>query len=548
MRRGFSFFLIFLFLFSSPSFPKKGGKKRKKPRTFQVDFREKDIHDFLKAMSAITGKNIIADDRVRGKITVISPKPIPVKQALPYLISVLAVKGYGVVEHKGLLRVVPLKEAIAASPYIRLGKTPLPFEKIEKEEPITHIVPIENTKPSRIAGILRKITSPKVQVVEYDDVGMLIITGNALEVNRLVKIAASLDLAPPEEVREEFSFGNIHIYRLENIQAEKVAQTLNKLTWPVGAGKNQKQKKLQIVAFKETNSLIYIGTKEEFQALKGLISKLDLPRDQVLLEVLIVEVGQSKANSFGINWRIDSKGTHTQFNTGLAAQGGLIDPQTGDPTGVNTLIGFSIGVLKEGKEKIMSIINANLNRDNFRILSAPQILTLDNQEAEISVGEEVPVRTLQRTAGAADQTVIVDQFEYKSIGLVLKFTPYISKNEVITIDLYQEIKAIAGDPQNITTNPRFTRRSIKTTIRVNNGQTIVIGGLVSKNRVRGISKVPILGDLPLIGSLFRSTSYTLQRTNLLVFLTPHILTHKKYADKITSDLLEDQVLEMQKEE
>ena len=542
-------FVLFALAFSSTGPVIAQGKKTKKEKTFRADFRDQEIQDFLKAMSAIIGKNIITDDKVRGKITVISPRFIKQSEAGNYLTSVLAVKGFGVVDiDKNTIKIVPLQDSVASSDYVHIGRDP-----IEVEDPhavITHIAPVYSSKPSRLAGILKRLTGAATQTVDFDESDTLVITGVANEVNRLVKILKVLDpLASEEEVITEAdsrSFGSIHIYRLENMQADVMEATLKKLSLPpegaaagqnAAANTNAAGKKIDIVAHKESNTLIYVGEEAEFNLVKELVRRIDLPRDQVLLEVLIVEVSADDSNKFGLDWRLQ-KGA-AQFNTNLAAEGGSIATTTsdtqnaGDYTGINTLLGFSLGVIQDGGNTALGILNANLSRDNFAVLSAPQVLTLDNQEAEINVGEDVAVQSSARISETGTQ---FNSFEYRPIGVKLKFTPQINKNRMVTLNLYQEVKTIANS-NTTTTTPTFNKRDIKTVVRVKDQQTIVIGGLVSSEKNKSINKIPVLGDIPLLGYVFKRTTLTYKKKNLLVFITPHILSNRKIADKVTDTLL-----------
>jgi general secretion pathway protein D len=188
---------------------------------------------------------------------------------------------------------------------------------------------------------------------------------------------------------------------------------------------------------------------------------------------------------------------------------------------------------------IIGILNAQVGKSNFVVVSAPQVLTLDNQEAEINVGQDVPVRVNSFTNVTGTQS---NSFEYRPVGIKLKFTPQVNKNRMVTINLFQEVKSLipSSDP---TANPTIAKKDIKTFVRVQDGQTIVIGGLVSNDRTATISKVPILGELPLIGFIFRRTETITKRRNLMVFITPHILTNRAIADKVTEDLHQDQIKE-----
>ncbi|MDH4263794.1 MAG: type II secretion system protein GspD [Spirochaetia bacterium] len=529
---------------------------------FRPNFRNTDIEDFLKSMSGIIGKNIVMDDRVKGKITIISPEYIQPKLAYSYLTTVLALKGFGVLDTGTFLKIVPIKDAIAESPIILLGRETIDQNVINNNNVVTHIVPTYMTKPSRLSGILKRITDANTDLVDFDESSMLIITGNAPEVSRLVRIIAEIDPEGNRATSSPESFGNIHIYPLHNMSADKLEATLRKISMPE-SGQNfdptkqsqgipvQRQgvvpgalaSKIDIVGHKETNSMIYVGTEDDFRTIRKLIENLDQPRDQVLLELLIIEVAADKTNDFGIDWKAGTG----QFNSHILETSGLLTKGiaggTPNVSGINTLSGFSLGFINSSVINITSLLSVNMSKSNFVILSAPQILTLDNQEAEINVGEDVPVITGQRTSGADVNTVSINNYEYKPVGIKVKFTPQISNSEMVTLDLYQEIKSIAGYTTDSTKNPTFTKRDIKTAIRVADGQTIVIGGLISNNKTQNITKIPILGDIPIIGFLFKRQSTVFKRTNLLVFITPHILTNKDLADKVTDEAKTNQINE-----
>jgi len=585
-------FLILLsaFSFSKPAFSQKKDEEKEgavkpkeekkeleitKKNSFRPDFRDTEITDFIKAMSKLIDKNIIADEKLKGKITVISPKRIHKSMAYNYFTTVLTVKGFSVVEEGDILKISPLKDALAIEQDVHFGREPLLPGWVKENKAITAIFSVLSGKPSRLAGILKRLTSANTNLVDYDELNMLVIMGDAVEVNRLLTLIPTLDPKDKvieEDLGEDFDF--VHLYTVQNMEADKIEATLRKMRIPEmkqqtpaaqpqqqnndprrqgqpqrrpappapvhKPGQSNTSKQIDIVSHKESNNLIYIGSREEFKEIKRLIKKLDIKRDQVLLEVLIVEVSEDDANSFGIDWSFGSG----QFNSGLTAESGIlnIDSESGaiSKNPINTLLGFSLGYLSDngGGPNLMSLLNANINKENFAILSAPQILTLSNQEAEINVGEDVPVATGMRLSDASGDSNF--SYEYKSVGVRLKFTPQVNSNKEITIDLYQEVKAKTGS-DDFTKNPTFKKRDIKTVVRVKDNQTIVIGGLISTDKTRTERKVPLLGDIPVLGYLFKRTSMQVKKTNLLVFITPHILSSRKIADSITN-----QAIEMQK--
>lgn len=562
LARSILLFAVF-YLIVTPSFSQDKSKVKTKsmvspePASFTADWRDTELKDFLMGMSAIVRRNILIDDSVKGKkVTIISQKKIRVEDAFGFMKSVLETQGFGLIEENNLIKVVKIKDALAKSQIVRIGKDPVPDAEVSLNKTITQIVPLEYSNAQELEPILKRVTSADTDIIIPKNQNTLIFSGSTSDINKLLKLVENLDVRAdgPGSIS---SAGDIHIYTLEYNEAEKLAAILVKLDMPdtpVAPPQNGnpqeggeikqappvtqpkipgKQDKIKAVAHKESNSLIVTATPTEWEEIKKIIKILDTPRKQVLLEVLIVELTSTDLNDFGIDWRYQEL-AYGQFNTGLAAQGGVID-KNGRPTNVNTLSGFSLGFIRRGGQQIIGILNANSTNENFNVLSAPQILTLDNQEAEINVGQDVPVRTQNRNAGlGGDNAVTVANFEYRPTGIKLKFTPHINKNNRITLDLYQEIKNVAGISSEATGgNPTFNKRDIKTTIVVDNIQTIVIGGLLSNDKQKKVQKIPILGEIPLLGTLFRRTTNQNRKTNLMVFLTPHILDDREKSDKMT---------------
>ncbi|EIE01661.1 type II secretion system secretin GspD [Leptospira licerasiae] len=534
---------------------KKGSKRSTAPsaedtkeKTFYANWRDTELNDFLKGMSAILKKNILLDESLKGKkITIISQKEIPIKNAFPFMKAVLESMGFAIVEEVDLITIVKLKDALARSPYVRVGKEPIPETEALDNRIITQIIPVENVKPEELEPILKRLTSPNTDIIVYRNTNTIVLSGSTADINKLLTLVNELDVRPDETTPGAVaSAGDVHIYTLEFSEAEKIAATLIKLDNPVVGDQPlpssqpgappppaPKVEKIKAVAHKESNSVIVTATESEWNEIRKIIRVLDSARKQVLLEVLIVELSSTDTNDFGIDWRFQGQGPYSQFNSGLAKEGNIINSSGRINPNLNTLSGFSLGFVQAGAQQILGILSANQGNENFNVLSAPQVLTLDNQEAEINVGQDVPVRTQSRNAGLGGaNAVTVDNYEYRPTGIKLKFTPHVNKNNRITLDLLQEIKniasiALAGG------NPTFNRREVKTTITIDNRQTIVIGGLISNDKQKRLIKIPLLGDIPYLGWIFRRTTEQLKKTNLMVFITPHILDNRELADKMT---------------
>ncbi len=325
---------------------------------------------------------------------------------------------------------------------------------------------------------------------------------------------------------------------------------------------------ISIVADKPTNSLVITAPPEAYALIKEVIQKLDVRRSQVLVESLIAEVTLNKAQSLGVEWRAINSPNGTQVfasSTG-SAQTGLLNATLGSIGGTGTAAstnplegftslasqGFLIGLLRtltitpdpSNPNSTVQILNIPLLLRAFQgdtdvnILSTPNLLTTDNEEAEIVIGEQRPfLRQAQDTpVGGVTGTSTIRTFEFKDLGITLRVTPQISQGKTVRLKLAQEVTAFVSESETgaVTT----TKRSAKTTVIVDDNQTIVIGGLISNDSNEAKTAVPCLGNIPIFGWAFKQTSVSKRKTNLLIFLTPHIITSPEDIDRVTTHELQ----------
>jgi len=317
---------------------------------------------------------------------------------------------------------------------------------------------------------------------------------------------------------------------------------------------------ISIVADKPTNSLVITAPPEAYTLIKEIIQKLDVRRSQVLVESLIAEVTLNKAESLGVEWRALNNPNGTQvfgsstgstqtgvLNSTLAPIGGT---GTGGTTSGNLLAGlttpgFLLGILRtltitdpnnpNNTQKILNIpllLRAFQGDTDVNILSTPNLLTTDNEEAEIVIGEQRPFLRQAQDTPSGGVVSTVRSFEFKDTGITLRIVPQISQGRTVRLKLAQEVTAFVSESEvgAVTT----TKRSAKTTVIVDDNQTIVIGGLISNENNEAKTQVPCLGNIPLFGWAFKQTSATKRKTNLLIFLTPHIVTSPDDIDRVTT--------------
>lgn len=340
---------------------------------------------------------------------------------------------------------------------------------------------------------------------------------------------------------------NIHIYGLENAVAEDLVKVLTEIP---GKGPSKKMgkppvisKDVKISADKATNSLVIIAEPDEYIVLEGIIQKLDVPRIMVYVEALIMEVSADKAMNLGVEWRVGR-----EYGEGYGGDsdggfwfGGNISPNFGLDNLATGLLssGFVAGVLGRGITlgavtfpTIGAFIRATKADSDFNIIATPQILTLNNEEASIEVGRNIPfVTRVDRGLEVTDRAV--QSFEYRDVGITLKVTPYINKKGFVRLNIEESVKTVLSTTAETgELAPTTAFRTAKTALVVRDGQTAVIGGLIETQTTKGTNQVPWLGSIPLLGWLFKDTSDQERKTNMMVFLTPHVIRNPQEANKL----------------
>ena len=403
-------------------------------------------------------------------------------------------------------------------------------------------------RPQQAAG-----TFEKVPVIAADErTNALVVLASEVDTLRIKQLIGLIDKETPR------GKGRINVYYCEHANAEDLAKVLAEIpSAPAGGAAGGAAPatgqaaaargpvtavvmgKVQIMADKATNSLIIIADKEDYDVVEGVIRKLDIPRSMVYIESLIMEVNATKSLDLGVQWQLFDRTTVDNENV---VYGGRFGSTAGPLNPANALgAGLAVGVLTEPfrfggitLSNISAIINAVKRDDNFRILSTPQILTTDNEEARITVGENRPFQT-RATTDVSGGTY--ESYEYRDVGKILKITPHVSEGRNVCLKLSLEVTSLdrLATAATTATRPVTQKRTIETTVLVRDSHTVVIGGLIDDNRSENETKVPGLGDIPILGWLFRNTSDAKQRTNLYVFLTPRVIKSPEEADKLLSE-------------
>jgi general secretion pathway protein D len=379
----------------------------------------------------------------------------------------------------------------------------------------------------------------------------LILIATPANMDVATDLIAKLDIPTPS------GRGKIHVYYLSHANAEELAQVLTAQAPEIAQiqeaqadGPSQRPGRpttgktpteITITADKPTNSLVITAEPETYAIIEDIIEKLDIRRSQVLVEGLIAEVSLDTARDLGVEWRIIEQPNGTQVfasATGSDSTGVLADP-----TGLLSTPGFLVGALRNtirlnvgGSEQqllnIPVLLRAFQGNTNVEVLATPNLLTTDNEEAEIVVGEQRPFLTSVNRVPDAGIINVSNTFDFRDTGITLRITPQISKGNTVRTELFLEITRFVSESEvgAVTT----TKRSTKTTVIVDDGQTIVLGGLIQDAHNEANTSIPCLGNVPLLGFAFRQSGVQSNKTNLLIFLTPHIITTHDDVERVTT--------------
>ncbi len=578
-----------------------------------LNLKQADIDTLIHLVSERTGKNFVVDERVKGKVTVISAAPMDEAQLYQTFLSILSVHGFAVVPAGSIYKIVP--EAMAKS-----LDTPVlhQHQSAVGDEFITQVVEVKNINAAQLIPILRPLVPQQGHLAANPENNVLVISDRAANIERLLKIIRRVDRPQQNEV---------DVIMLEHASAVEVVRIINSLDKSAGAA-NAAVSKTHVLADERTNSVLISGDKTERlrlqalithldtpletvgntqvvylryakasdllpvlqgvsdsmsgmkrggqaaplagagatpgvsggiasvstniqaddstnsliitaapdiqQSLKAVVRQLDVRRAQVLVEAVIAEVEASKTQELGVQWIVEglsgNVGPVGLINFGSPG-GGIVDIAASlnnrSVPGSNAINGANIGVgrYERGASFNFAVLLRALAADSStNVLSTPSLVTLDNEEAEIHVGQNVPFITGQytNTGGTTGSTNPFQTIQRQDVGIKLKVKPQINEGNTIKLEIEQEVSSLvpsSAGTADVVTNTR----TLKTVVMIEDGNMLVLGGLIDESLTDTAQKVPGLGDLPLIGGLFRSQGVQKVKRNLMIFLHPVII-------------------------
>ena len=453
------------------------------------NFDDADVFDVIQTVFGdILKVNYMVDPKIKGRVNFRTITPVTKDEVLPLIGVLLKMNGAGFVQDNGLYKILPINEIP--------GTTPQVF-----------VYPLQNTKAKHIATLLQSI-----------------FTGAAgpAAPGRFVPEAP----AAPGAARTPAT----------------TAANTGGTGFSAGSGELV-AKETKVYADEITNSLVVLAAPDDYKFIEETIKKLDTPPRQVMIEVLIAEVTLTKEFQFGLEWVI-SNSTKLKINpfkrpvdvNGQVGQNTNLLPSAA--TAAAGFPGFSYSAA-DVAGNLKALINTMASDDLVTVLASPHIIAADNLEAKIQIGSQVPIATSQMTSVASSSTTgnILSTIQYQDVGTILKVKPQINESGVVALEVSQEVTEATTQTVLGTQQFVFTKRSAQTNVVANDGQTIVIGGLIQDNKETNVSGIPLLMNIPFLGYLFRSNDITSTKTEIIVLLTPHVIRNLQDAGTVTTDYL-----------
>ncbi|WP_207388899.1 type II secretion system secretin GspD [Azotobacter chroococcum] len=579
--------------------------------------RDTDISEFIASIGKLTGKTIVMDPRVKGKVSISTPKSVTKEELYEIFLVQLGVNGYSVINvGKDILKVIPQQGAKLEGIEVQGGNN---SPTHTSERIVTRVVQVQNVDVAALVPILRPLVDNQSGIITpYPASNVILITDREANVRRLLEVIERVDKADSDDteiiwlqnasaqevsetltalIREQTkgsegsrlmpiikaddrtnslliradkanrdylrqvigqldsevqTDNNTRVHYLKYAKAEDLAEVLEKISGtiseeegkapPESAGTNQDA--IHIKAHEATNSIVMSGSPRIIRDLGQLIEQLDIRRAQVLVEAIIVEMSEDRAKEVGVQWLLADRngsgralaGTNFPTTTQMGLNGILDATSDGDPSVLGALRnvgGLTAGVGRfSGSGLNFAVLLKALQDDTkSNILSTPSLLTLDNQAASILVGQEIPVSTGSTLSNDNDANNQFRTIERKDVGVKLLITPQINEGGAVQLQIEQEVSSVG--PEVGDDGVSFNKRQIKTAVLVDNGATIVLGGLIDDDIEEVGSKVPGLGSLPVVGRLFRSDGSRIARRNLMVFIRPTIIRDQEMLTSVS---------------
>jgi type II secretion system protein D len=557
--------------------PSKVQPQQKAPATVSFFFDDADIFEVVQTIFGdILKANYIIDPQVKGRVNFRTVTPIPKDEVLKVVEIIFRLNGIGYVEEGGLYRIIPLADVSKELVYSQIGKTP---DKVAIEMFTFKNMDLKESMPDIENALGLQLNGGTVRLVPVERMNALIVVASSREqldyIRQWIGVFDSMyGIARPK----------IYVYALQNSKAEHIASLLQSILSGGGGGSTPtptsaprvEQPKIpvpgqtgtttpataapragaaatatssgtfvsretKVFADEITNSLVILAIPSDYTFIEETIKKIDIQPRQVVIEMLLARVDLVDNLSFGFAWSFKSDLNFKIFGKDIDLAGNALN----NPGGLNTenipTTGFTF-IGTDPSDIVRVRLTAALKDSKAKILAAPHILVSDNREARIQVGSQIPLATSTTTSplssGVAVTNTTTSTIQYKDIGIILKVKPQINDSGLVSLELTQEVSQ-QGDDVNIAGEAfaSILKTEATTNLVAQDGQTIVIGGLIREDITKSKDGVPFLSSIPIVGNLFSSTVDNSTRTELIILLTPRVVKNMADVEKVTDGFI-----------
>jgi len=406
---------------------------------------------------------------------------------------------------------------------------PLKYSSAQKiSEQITEIM-----RRDAVAADARNVraastaNNENIKVMPDERTNSLIVMSSQEDIEVIRDLVMKLDIERPIEA------SNVHVIFLKHAESAEVEKSLSTVLLKLSSNaKSEPANQLQVTSDVSTNSLIVVASPQDYEIIENMIKKLDVVREQVLVEFQIMEATDDVLREIGVDWAtLDQAVTDSVRGFGYTNLGPRLEAVSGD------LEGMGVGVYKKVGEdtEIGAILKAMEKHSGVNVLSTPHILASNHRKASIVIADNVPYVSQSRvTENDVATPTAIRTYDFKDVGIELNVVPHVSQNGFVRLEIDTSFTKLIESATGLgDETPTTAQRKVNTVISVNSGTTVVIGGLMRDDKENVVRKVPLLGDLPLIGGLFKVTKVRTLKTNLILFITPHVLSNQVELDEIT---------------
>jgi type II secretory pathway component GspD/PulD (secretin) len=538
------------------------------PAGGQVSFNFDDA-DVFSVIQTIFGDvlrvNYVIDPKVKGRVTFRSVAPVPRDRVLPVMEVILRLNGVAVVEEASLFRIIPVGDLAREPTSVGFGRDPQKIVLTGKA--ILQIIPVNYMASSEVVKLITPFMSTNAVIVDVPKINYMIIVDTDANVKRILSLVEIFDSEQQKRKRPQ-----VFVYPVQNGKAKDITGLLQQIflgarapttgltttptmpstgvpqgappAGPVSATGSPQvpgasgtgavliaTEVTRIFANDLTNSVLILAIPEDYQVIKETIEKIDIVPRQVVLEGLIAQVNLTDNLSLGVAWAMKAnlRGMGGLFSLSGDSISGISDPTKPSGSGF-TFVGT------DDKGAVRALVTALATEARGRVLASPHILVSDNREARIQVGQSVPIVTSQTygAVGVAPQQAV----EYKDIGIILKVKPQVNEGGLVSLELHQEVSTFTTQTLfSASTQIIINKTEVQSNLVVQDGETIVIGGLIREDTNNSMSGIPFLNKVPIIGALFGSRGKDVTRTEIVMLLTPRVLRTQQQAKDVSSDMV-----------